>query len=71
MVVVVIFVVARVSDCDGICVLSVSDFKSCKSYYLDVVAFFHLSTVVCLHRKMVFCEMKYRRFVKTLLKVRV
>ena len=54
MVVVVIFVVVKSdSGFGGICVLSVSDFKSCKSYYLCVVAFFHYSTAVYLYWKLV------------------
>ena len=70
MVVVIIFVfVKSVSSCGGICAISVSDFKSCKSYYLDVVAFFHYSTAVCSHWKTVFNEMKYCIFVKTCLMV--
>ena len=70
MVVIIIFVVVKsVSGCGGICVLNFSDFKSCKCFCLDVVAFFHYSTAVCLHWKLVFCEIKYRIFVKTCLKV--
>ena len=45
------------SGCGGICVLCVSDFNTYKSYYIDVVAFFHLSRAVCLYWKLVFYEM--------------